>query len=247
MNGQDRRDGECVSAQGRENSDYRGAEHESMLARPRGRSKGQCHEHAWDPASTETARSDASGARLVYLMGPSGSGKDTLLRLLRESLGPADPVWIAQRYITRPSSADEGSRELSEDDYARMAATGAFALHWRSHGFGYGIGTELDEHLSLGHVVVVNGARRCLPQACERYPALQAVQVTVDAAVLYERLVRRGRENAVQIAGRLADAGLPLELPPGVTLHRIENNDVPAKAAGELVCLVRRLAVPVAS
>ena len=30
----------------------------------------------------------ANGARLIYLMGASGSGKDTLLRLLRADLGP---------------------------------------------------------------------------------------------------------------------------------------------------------------
>ncbi|SAI71465.1 Ribose 1%2C5-bisphosphate phosphokinase PhnN [Bordetella ansorpii] len=190
-------------------------------------------------AGKTAARND--GARMIYLMGPSGSGKDTLLRLLRASLGPADPVWIARRSITRPSSADEGSIEISEDHYSRMVATGGFALHWRSHGFGYGIGARLDSYLAQGHVVVVNGARRCLTQACERYPALQAVQVTVDPSVLLERLQRRGREDAVQIAGRLADAGMPLDLPAGVTLHRIENNDVPGKAAGELIALVRRL------
>ncbi|SAI39937.1 Ribose 1%2C5-bisphosphate phosphokinase PhnN [Bordetella ansorpii] len=191
--------------------------------------------------STDRSPARNDGARLIYLMGPSGSGKDTLLRLLRASLGLADPVWIAQRYITRPSSADEGSIELSEDHYARMAAAGGFALHWRSHGFGYGIGARLDNYLAEGRVVVVNGARRCLPQACARYPALQAVQITVDASVLLERLQRRGREDAVQIAGRLADAGMPLDLPAGVTLHRIGNNDVPEKAAGELMALVRRL------
>lgn len=193
--------------------------------------------------SADKRSASHDGARLIYLMGPSGSGKDTLLRVLRAALSVDDPVWIAQRYITRPSSADENSIELSEDHYSRMVAAGGFALHWRSHGFGYGIGAQLDSYLAEGHVVVVNGARRCLTQACERYPALQAVQVTVDPSVLLERLQRRGREDAVQIAGRLADAGMLLDLPAGVRLHRIENNDVPQKAAGELWGLVRRLMV----
>ena len=48
-----------------------------------------------------------NGARLIYLMGASGSGKDTLLRLLRAQLRADEPVIVAHRYITRDSGASE--------------------------------------------------------------------------------------------------------------------------------------------
>lgn len=44
-------------------------------------------------------------ARFIWLTGPSGSGKDSLLDLLREA--PPDSLLIAHRYITRPHDVGE--------------------------------------------------------------------------------------------------------------------------------------------
>ena len=41
-------------------------------------------------------------ARLVYVMGPSGAGKDSLLGWLRQHLPPTSPLHWAQRTISRP-------------------------------------------------------------------------------------------------------------------------------------------------
>ena len=63
-----------------------------------------------------------NGARLIYLMGASGSGKDTLLRLLRAQLRADEPVIVAHRYITRDSGASEDALRLSEDEFSRREA-----------------------------------------------------------------------------------------------------------------------------
>ena len=47
--------------------------------------------------------------QLVYVMGASGSGKDSLLQALRPRLRGV-PVAFARRYITRPLSPRNGSR-----------------------------------------------------------------------------------------------------------------------------------------
>jgi ribose 1,5-bisphosphokinase len=52
--------------------------------------------------------------------------------------------------------------------------------------------------------VLINGSRGHLPQARERYPDLLAVLLTVDQAVLRERLLARGRESVEDIDERLA-------------------------------------------
>ncbi|WP_459618284.1 phosphonate metabolism protein/1,5-bisphosphokinase (PRPP-forming) PhnN [Bordetella sp. 2513F-2] len=193
------------------------------------------------PVSAAQDPATQAGARLVYLMGASGSGKDTLLRLLQSWLHD-EPVRVAQRCITRPAGPDEASVHVSEADFARIAAAGGFALHWRSHGLHYGIGVEIDRHMAAGAVVVVNGSRRHLAQARARYPAMTAVEIVVDPAVLASRLARRGRESAEQIAQRLAAAVLPLDDAgaPG-RLHRIENNAEPERAARALLELARGL------
>ena len=44
--------------------------------------------------------------RLVYVMGPSGAGKDSLLSFARSALAD-EPVVFAHRYITRPAGQGE--------------------------------------------------------------------------------------------------------------------------------------------
>jgi ribose 1,5-bisphosphokinase len=176
---------------------------------------------------------------LIYLMGASGSGKDTLLRQLRNLMQPADAILIAHRYITRVSSADEQSIELSEDDFARRADLGCFALQWRSHGLHYGVGIEIDAWMAAGSTVIVNGSRQHLPIAAARYPQLMAVQITVDPTVLKSRLLSRGRETPEAIEQRLTRAQQTFTPPAGIQLIELDNNGPPAQAAQTLLTLAR--------
>jgi ribose 1,5-bisphosphokinase len=103
---------------------------------------------------------------LFYIIGPSGSGKDSLMRYSRDRLDGTDGVVFTHRYITRPVEPQgENHVALSEGEFKARAAAGLFALHWRSHGLHYGIGCELDHWLAAGLKVVVNGSRGYLPEA----------------------------------------------------------------------------------
>lgn len=68
----------------------------------------------------------------------------------------------------------------------------------------YGIPREIDEWLAAGHDVLVNGSRSHLAQTRLRYPNLLVVLLTVDQAVLRQRLLARGRESLADIDLRLA-------------------------------------------
>jgi len=180
-----------------------------------------------------------AGRQLVYLMGPSGSGKDSLLRALHERLRPGERVVIAHRYITRASGADEASVAITPAEFARRAALGCFALQWDSHGLHYGIGIELDHWLARGLCVVVNGSREYLAQAHARYPGLHAVQVGVRPEVLAQRLRQRGREDEADIARRLARAAEPFAVPAGCRFTEIDNSGRLETAAQRLLEVVR--------
>jgi len=97
-------------------------------------------------------------AKLIVVMGPSGVGKDTLLRLARAQLA-GGAIQFAHRYITRPEHGDENFVALSEPEFAARSARGLFALDWRAHGFHYGIGAEIDLWRRAGCAVVFNGSR----------------------------------------------------------------------------------------
>jgi ribose 1,5-bisphosphokinase len=140
--------------------------------------------------------------RLIYLIGASGVGKDSLLNEARK----VRPDWlVAHRYITRDSGTTERCVTLSEAEFAKRQAMGMFCLHWQAHGLCYGVGTEVEDWCRRGAHVLLNGSRRALPQAWERFGAtLLPVVVTASTAVLRERLEQRGRETPEQIADRLA-------------------------------------------
>lgn len=181
----------------------------------------------------------ANGARLIYLMGASGSGKDTLLRLLRVHLTDDEPVLVAHRYITRDSGGTEDALRLSTEEFARRAALGCFALRWASHGLHYGIGIEIDTWLAYGAAVIVNGSREHLEQTHARYPAMTAVEITVDPARLAERLAGRGRESAEQIVQRLSRATQAFAVPQGCAVKRVSNDAEPEAAAAALLGIAR--------
>ena len=182
-----------------------------------------------------------SGKQLIYLMGASGSGKDTLLRHLRNAVQPSEPVLVAHRYITRPSSDHEGSVSLSDDEFRRRIDLGCFALHWHSHGLHYGVGIEIDAWMTGHAVVILNGSRAHLAQAHARYPKLTAIEITVNPDVLAARLMQRGRETPDQIQARLHQATHRYIVPPTCAITSLSNDTAPEDAARELLAITRRL------
>jgi len=178
------------------------------------------------------------GRGLIYLMGPSGSGKDTLLALLPGLLPLDARVRIARRSITRPADG-EASEAVTPDVFQRRVARGEFALHWQSHGLFYGIDMVIEHWLAQGDTVIVNGSRAHLPQAHARYPGLIAVSITVKPQALAARLRRRARESEADIQARLTRAQTVFPVPASCKHIQIANDDAPIVAARALAELVR--------
>jgi ribose 1,5-bisphosphokinase len=178
-----------------------------------------------------------SEARLIYVMGASGSGKDTLMRYARQRLADTGTAF-AHRYITREAGAGgENHVALSEVEFAARLARGMFAMHWESHGLRYAIGIEIDAWLAGGINVVVNGSRGYLEQARARYPRLVPVSIEVSTETLRKRLLARGRETPAAIEQRLArHAALHTE---GLAGYRIDNDGTLEEAGEALVRLIR--------
>lgn len=145
--------------------------------------------------------------RLIYLMGPSGSGKDTLIEAARKPLRSMNCEAV-RRVITRSAeSAGEDAIGVSRDEFSRLKDAGDFALSWQANGLDYGIPIQIDQWLKNGRHVLVNGSRGHLAEALERYPDLVPILLTVKDQVLRERLVRRGRESLAEIEARLRRNG----------------------------------------
>ncbi|MGY4532387.1 ribose 1,5-bisphosphokinase [Pseudomonas sp. TE3786] len=141
---------------------------------------------------------------LIYLIGPSGSGKDSLLKAARPQL-EMQGCHLVRRVITRSAEAvGEEAEAVTPQQFDRMEADGAFAMSWRANGLAYGIPAQINTWLEAGDDVLVNGSRAYLAEARRRYPGLLAILLTVDIQVLRERLLARGRESVAEIDARLA-------------------------------------------
>ena len=175
-------------------------------------------------------------SRLLYIVGASGAGKDSVMGYARGRLAPSADVAFAHRYITRPADAGgENHVFLSATEFQSRRARGCFLLDWESHGHCYGIGVEVTAWLAAGLVVVANGSRAYLPEARRRVPGLLPIEITADDAALSQRLSARGRETPEEIRTRIERAHrLRLDDPDAVII----DNSGPLSGAGDLLLSV---------
>lgn len=168
--------------------------------------------------------------KLFYVIGPSGSGKDSLMSYARKRLASNPRVVFAHRYITRPPDAGgENHVALSEEEFTARVRSSLFAMHWESHGCRYGIGSEINLWLAKGYNVVMNGSREYLHDAQRSHPRLTPVWIEVAPEVLAKRLRARGRENETEISERLTRAAMYRATPNGIVIR----NDGELREAGE--------------
>lgn len=171
-------------------------------------------------------------ALIVYVIGPSGVGKDSLQHwLLQEWTGPG-VLTLARRSITRPCATHVGAERhepLSASAFDKARNAGAFAFDWSANGFEYGIRhTEIDG-LHTGDVVLVNGSRAYLTQALNRRPDMAVLSLSASPDVLQQRLTERGRDSPCEILARttrssqMPNCTVPLDTP---CLHLCNEGDL---------------------
>ena len=150
-----------------------------------------------------SALSDPIGP-LVYVMGPSGAGKDSVLERARALLPADSTVVFAHRYITRPADiGGENHVAVSLAEFEQRRAWGLFTFHWQAHGNHYGIGCEIHVWRQLGLTVVVSGSREHFKTTTGIDDDTLPVLITAPAECLAERLAARGREDSAAAAVRL--------------------------------------------
>lgn len=158
--------------------------------------------------------------QVVLIVGPSGAGKDAILREVRGRLSGDARFVFPRRVVTRQPDAAEGHDAVTLADFQSRLRRGAFALYWQAHGLHYAIPAQIDDAVRGGSSVVFNTSRRVTPSARVRYANAAVVLIDAPLHVRAERLAARDRERADEIADRLerfvpdfstADADLVIE------------------------------------
>jgi ribose 1,5-bisphosphokinase len=165
----------------------------------------------------------------VAIGGPSGVGKDTLIRYARDRLADDARFLFVQRTITRPpGDPTEDNHSVDDAEFQRLSDRGAFAVSWAAHGLRYGLPVEIDDAIADGRVVVANISRTVLDELKARYQRVVPVAISADPEMVKSRLVGRGREGALAIRERAERVVAPIN-DDWVELR----NDGSIEAAGE--------------
>ena len=148
--------------------------------------------------------SDDDYSRLIVVVGPSGAGKDSVLRAWRAWLANDPCIHFARRLITRPADlASEDHVPIGADALEALRTQGALAFHWRAHGLAYGVLRSSLAYLRQGNWVVLNGSRQHLANSGVGAGGCQIVEITASVESRRTRLADRAREDHAATAGRL--------------------------------------------
>jgi len=150
------------------------------------------------------------------VVGPSGVGKDSLIRAAWQRLSDSSSFHFPRRVVTRPADPDsEDFESVTMAEFERRRAAGEFWLDWSAHGLCYGVPASAGAALAAGRSIVVNVSRTVIAAAGERFPSVRVIQVTAPPDVLERRLADRSRASDGDLGARLARH---VSLPPGATI-----------------------------
>ncbi|PIS99794.1 ribose-phosphate pyrophosphokinase [Bradyrhizobium nitroreducens] len=155
------------------------------------------------PARAQDDAGAIGPGRLVLVVGPSGAGKDTLLRLAQAACADDRGIVFPRRVVTRESSADEDNVALGPDEFRRAREHGDFAVHWEAHGHSYALPSDINDDIRAGRTVVANVSRTVIGALRRAYANVIVVAVTAPPDVLAARLAARARQSDGDIAERL--------------------------------------------
>lgn len=152
---------------------------------------------------------------LVVISGPSGVGKTTIVRSVRDRVDAVFSVSATTRPKTDQDRDGQDYQFLGEAEFRAMVEDGAFleyAQVFGKHWYGTPRG-PVDAALAAGRIVLLEIDVQGALQVRENLPnALLMFILPPDEATLLERLRSRGRDDEEAIARRFAEARREIEL-----------------------------------
>lgn len=156
--------------------------------------------------------------KLVLIAGPSGAGKDSVIRGAAALLKDDPRFYFARRMVTR-DYPQPGEIPVSTETFDQLTASGHFAKTWQAHQLSYGLPREemQPEHPAV-QILIANVSRTVLHELLAEYGG-HVLYITASPTEIRRRLEKRHRESPASIQERIErSVSLPEHLPM-TTIH----------------------------
>ena len=171
----------------------------------------------------------------LAVVGPSGSGKDTIIEALCKQLPNIKRV---KRYITREQqkAGGEDSYNIDFDTFRKLERDGGFAFSWSAHHLKYGLPITIFDEINVGKSLIANISRSILDQLSDKFEYYEIILITASDKILAERLEKRGRESKAQIEERLARSSFTI--PNGISPLILRNETTVEDAVSKIIASI---------
>lgn len=167
--------------------------------------------------------------KIVLIVGPSGVGKDTLLKGARKIL--KNEINFVRRYITRKPDKNEKNYFLDEFAFEILKHNSFFASSWNAHGNYYAIAKNSIKN----KVNIISVSRAKISDFEKQYDKVYTINITVPKEELRNRLLLRKRESLEQIEKRLNRSYPKIEAENLIQFDNSKNIEVSIKDFVELI------------
>lgn len=171
--------------------------------------------------------------KIVLIVGPSGVGKDTLLKSARKEL--KGDINFVRRYITRKPDKSEKNFFLDEFAFEILKHNSFFASTWNAHGNYYGIARNSIQN----KVNVISISRAKISDFEKQYDKVFTINITVSKEELRNRLLLRKRESQEEIEKRLSRSYKKIK---AKNLFEFDNSKDIEESSKEFIKLIKKLA-----
>ena len=179
---------------------------------------------------------------LIVISGPAGSGKGTVVKLLREMLPDIGFSVSATTRAPRPGEEDGVQYYfMTRDDFEESLARDEILEHTTYCGNYYGtLKSEVDRVLDGGHDLILEIETDGAMQVKRKFPDAVAIMLLPpDGKTLEARLRGRGTETDDVIRTRLARAREELNIAPKYDYVVVNENEGAADCADLIASILR--------
>lgn len=161
---------------------------------------------------------------IIFIMGKSGVGKDTVKLLLGEELiKNGYVVYPIQRYITRPLHKSEQHISVTVDEFEKIMKHDQFIIHWNIYDNYYGfLRSDVLKAILNKEFIIMNISRELALGLKSQFPRGKFILVDAPERLSIKRILERNRETSVMIDQRIDRMEIKIDLPADLI---VINND----------------------